>query len=644
MALSGSASKGFARHSLIIEWSATQSIPNNNSTVTAKVYLQSNDQYGAMYAPATNTGSVTVNGVKKNFTATSNLAANQKKLLTTQTFTVGHNADGTKSFSFSTTYNINVTFNGVFYGNQTASGSDTLNTIPRASNIGTISGIHIGSPITIPITRASTSFTHDVSITLGSQTVSTTGATTSATLTPSLASFCGQIPNSQSGTATVKVVTKNGNTVIGTKTRTHVIWVPADVIPNISNITFAERVGGLNTKFGAYVQYKSSVKTTMQGNGAYGSKISQKKITGNGQVANDFELNTSTLNTAGTNKFTYEVTDSRGRKASAIQSINVVPYSEPKITALSVFRCNANGTANNEGTYVKVTYNASIAPVGNKNDKWAKLRWRTGSGAWSEQGFADIDYNLSGSTILTGFSVDNSYELQLVVSDYFVSITKPTTIPSGFTLINYHESGKALAFGGVMERAEGFNVLLDTEFKKPIAVQTNTSGQGDDAIARFKRLDKTLASFLSLDNARKSLKLHMYGSDGIWKSFFEFKENGEFGIQGSQIIETGSNDNGVFIKLYDGTLICYRWGLDTLSPLNIASASLFRTQSTQWVYPMAFTDVPTLSAQVAGNTTFSWVTMGATSATKNSATFSAYSVVSSSSPAKITPLAIGRWK
>lgn len=162
MALSGSAYTSFHRHRLVIEWSATQSVANNNSTVTAKVYLQGMDAYSAINAPATNSGSVTVNGTTRSFTANSNLSAYQKKLLTTQTFTVGHNNDGSKSFSFSTTYNVNATLSGTFHGNKTASGTGVLNNIPRHSSLNAIPTFTIPNNSTFSITRQSSSFTHNL--------------------------------------------------------------------------------------------------------------------------------------------------------------------------------------------------------------------------------------------------------------------------------------------------------------------------------------------------------------------------------------------------------------------------------------------------------------------------------------------------
>lgn len=547
MALSGSASKGFARHSLIIEWSATQSIANNNSTVTAKVYLQSNDQYGAMDAPATNYGSVTVNGVTKSFSATSNLSANQKKLLTTQTFTVGHNADGTKSFSFSVTYNINVTFAGVFYGDQTASGTGTLNTIPRASSITSISGGTLGSPVTVTIARASSSFTHAVGYyrSDGSYGGSWLDVEESLTFTPSINDSI-YITDGASALATIVVDTMSGSRVIGSTRKTFTVTVPEGIKPFISDISITDMTPYFN-KFGGFVQGRSEAKVSMVGNGIYASRIIQKRISGNGRTSNDYNLYTGFLNQAGKNTFDFEVTDSRGRKGLWSSNIDVVPYSTPVAKDIWSYRCNADGTPNNDGTYVKVGYDASISPINNKNDKFFIYRWRTGNGAWTEQALSNKYYDIKGSVVLAGFDLNSSYQLQLLVIDSFVSVIRETTVSTAFTIINIHSGGKGIAFGGVMERAEGLDVLLDTKFKKPITIQTETLGQPDDGVARIKRMNNTLASFISLDSTRESLKLHMYGADGMWKSYFEFYENGNF-LPSGKII----NENKKLLPLLNG--------------------------------------------------------------------------------------------
>ena len=60
------------------------------------------------------------------------------------------------------------------------------------------------------------------------------------------------------------------------------------------------------------------------------------------------------------------VTDSRGRKASASTSITVLDYTPPTVS-LKVERCNADGTSNTEGAYVKAIAIYSISSLNGKN-------------------------------------------------------------------------------------------------------------------------------------------------------------------------------------------------------------------------------------------------------------------------------------
>lgn len=705
MALSGSASKGFARHSLIIEWSATQSIADNNSTVTAKVYLQSNDQYGAMDAPATNYGSVTVNGVTKSFSATSNLSANQKKLLTTQTFTVGHNADGTKSFSFSVTYNINVTFAGVFYGNQTASGTGTLNTIPRASSITSISGGTLGSPVTVTIARASSGFTHKVwyyrpneqYIEVGS------GVGTSLTFTPPI-DDCALLPNATSGTAKVEIGTyQNGTLIGGYVSKVFTVSVPTTLLPTISNVALSELNTSLRNKFGGYVQHKSRVKAVMSASGVYASTISQKKITGNGQTANEFELNTSELQQAGSNVFAFEVTDSRGRKANWNANIDVIAYHDPRVDLITAVRCNADGSFNDEGTFVSVRHNAAIAPVGNKNDKAFKLRWRTKNSAWSEKVLSNANYNLSGTTILSGFSTDYSFELQLVVSDYFKTVEVETEVPTGFSLINVHNDGKGIAFGKVAQDTDHFAVAMRASFEEMVTFDHLTA-TGDAILnyltvasdAEFRAgasfggpidanggfgsrrissganlngytqpgfyhcpLDADANTMTNLPN-KSAFSLFVERHAGVKQTFTIYHPSNSrtwirsmYGdswgpwneVAYTNDISYGGSSNGFYIRFPNGTQICWMNGLTSSRNATAPHGSVFTTNNSQWNYPASFTgNPPAVTIQVDGGVAWSWAALGANMVNTSYCQWIGVSAVSSPYPIKASLVAIGRWK
>ena len=57
------------------------------------------------------------------------------------------------------------------------------------------------------------------------------------------------------------------------------------------------------------------------------------------------------------------VTDSRQMSVSETQSKTLLGYEVPKINSFGVSRCNADGSANDEGEYAKVSYNIEITAL-----------------------------------------------------------------------------------------------------------------------------------------------------------------------------------------------------------------------------------------------------------------------------------------
>ena len=194
-------------YQLKIVWSVdSQSVANNTSSVTAKVQLVSTGASYTINSSATKSGSLTINGTKYTFTFTAALSGNQTKTLFTKTVTVAHNADGTKTCSFSATCGINVTLSGTYYGDIPVSGTGTFNTIARASTISSVTSsvsVNGTNEVTVSITRASSSFTHTVVFSFGtySKTTSSVGTSTSYAIPTS---WLNAIPNATSGTAKVR--------------------------------------------------------------------------------------------------------------------------------------------------------------------------------------------------------------------------------------------------------------------------------------------------------------------------------------------------------------------------------------------------------------------------------------------------------
>ena len=453
-----------------IAWTVdSQSVANNTSTVTAKVQLVSTGSSYTIVSSATKSGSLTINGTAYTFTFSAALSGSQTKTLFTKTVTVAHNADGTKVVAFSATAGINVTLSGTYYGNVTASGNGTFDTIARASTISSVTAsvaVNGTNAVTVAITRASSSFKHVVVFTFGSysQTVNNVDTSTSYAIPTN---WLNAIPNGTSGTAKVTVTTYSGSTKIGSAvSKNFTLTVPATVVPTISGVTLSDGVAGLAAQFGGYVQSKSKLSVQITAAGALSSTIKTYKTVVQGVTFTGASITSGLLMHSGTSTVTITVTDSRGRTATATRSITVIPYVAPKITSFQGFRCLSNGTENYEGTYVNSAVNFTISSVSGKNTSSYKLEYKLQSASTWTSLKSGSGYTLNSNIISTSgaFSVDSSYDIRLTVSDYFTTVTSTFEIPTAFTLLDFNASGKGLAFGKVSEKANAMEIALDVEF------------------------------------------------------------------------------------------------------------------------------------------------------------------------------------
>lgn len=468
MATSGQIQTNTAFGYVRLAWSqSSQNVENNTTTIayTLSIYRSSN-----ISSTAAKNYSITINGVKV-ASGTATIGGSGTKTIKSGTAAITHNADGTKTFSYSFSQQIDITWSGSWIGTVTGSGSETLNTIPRATTP-TISpsNVTFGQILTITLNRASTAFTHTLSYSFGnaSETLAS-GVRTSYSWTVPL-SLASQIPNATSGTGTITCKTYNGSTLIGTKSIAFTLTVPASVVPTISAVNISEAVTDpdIATKFSAYVQSKSKLAVVTTATGAYGSTIQSYKVTikdlSDNLLATYYgsSITTNIISVSGTVKVEVTITDSRGRSASIIQNVAVLTYTPPKITAFTATRSNSDGTENYEGQYVKVTFKLDITPVNDLNDKYYEIVYRQkGATTWQVLTSSTAVYSLDGAYISGAvFSPDYGYDVGLNVYDFFDSAKAERDIPTAFTIMDFRSTGKGIAFGKVSEIDE-MEVALD---------------------------------------------------------------------------------------------------------------------------------------------------------------------------------------
>ncbi|HEL0548255.1 TPA: pilus assembly protein [Streptococcus equi subsp. zooepidemicus] len=464
MAKSGSITTGEKEgRSVTLSWSlSSQSIENNQSTISWAI-TGSGSASGYVMSGGFK---AVINGTTVYSTSTdTRIQLRNGTSVATGTTKITHNADGTKSFSLSVeagvyTYAVSVS----------ASGTHTLDTIPRASTV-SATNANLGSASTITITRASSSFTHTLTYAFGSTTGTIVSKTTSTSYswTPAL-TLASQIPNAVSGTCTITCDTYSGSTKVGTKTCTLTLTVPSSVKPTITSLTATRVDGDVPAAWAIYVQSKS--KATLKINGAagvYGSTISSYSISGGGFSSTASSFTTGFLTSSGTITFTAKVTDSRGRTSDAATvSISVVAYSAPTCSSHLSQRATSSGTVSDDGTYVKGTVTFSYSSCSSKNTVTTATYYKKSSTSlWTN---ASKTFS-SGTAITFGggnISTESSYDVKYTITDAFTTVTILDLVSTAAVLMDFKAGGKGIAIGKVAEKDNTFEVAMLTRHTQEV--------------------------------------------------------------------------------------------------------------------------------------------------------------------------------
>ncbi len=452
----------------------SQSVANNTSNVTVSVRVYRTNTGYTTYG--TGTVYCTINGTQYTEAITSSDKITSSGIvLFSKTLNIAHNADGTKTLTVSA----RITHDQ--FSSSSQSYPQALTTIPRATTPTlSASSVNMGSSITINMPRASSSFDHTLTYKFGSATGtigSDLGTSKAWTVPLSLAS---QIPNGTSGSCTITCKTYNGSTLIGTKTVSFTAKVPASVVPTISSVAVADTNSAYATQFGSLVQGKSKAKFTITASGAYSSTIKTYKTVIEGKTYTGATPTTSVLTGSGNVTATITVTDSRGRTASTTKTFYLIPYSAPSITAFEAVRTDAEGVENYEGTNAKVTVQFAIASASSKNTSSYKMEYKKQADTTWTALKDGTGYTLNTSIITDAvFDGNNAYDIRLTVTDYFGSVVRTTELPTAFTLIDWHSSGRGMSFGKVSEK-EGLEFALPTYFSHAETPSSVTYLQGGE--------------------------------------------------------------------------------------------------------------------------------------------------------------------
>lgn len=434
----------------------SQNIANNTSNVTVKVIAS---WTGGSWNLLQKSGWLKIDGATYNFTNSfnDNETTTGNKTLFTKTVNVTHNSNGSKTLSCSASYT-----SGVSSGTVTASASKVLTTIARESTMTATTGTDLGTEVEITVTRQSPSLTHTITYKCGKATgtICTKSSGTSITWTPPI-SLASQYPTKTSIGIVYTITTYSGSTQIGSpRNNTFGYKVPASVKPSCS-IKVSDAAGHYST-YGAYVQGLSKFSVTVTGKESQGAAIKTYKTTANGATYTAESFTTGTVSSAGTLKISATVTDERGRSGTDTESVTVLAYSAPKISKLSVNRCNKDGTANDQGEWVKVSYAASITSLNSKNTATYTLKHKKTSDSSYTTDVSSTSSS-SGSYIFEADTA-SAYDVEFSVTDKHKTTTKTTSVSTAFTILHFKADGTAISIGKIAELSNVLDIGMQTRF------------------------------------------------------------------------------------------------------------------------------------------------------------------------------------
>lgn len=426
-------------------------------------------------------------------------------------------------------------------GMQSSTASASLSYDSRGETTPSVdkTSVALGESVIITANPYSSGFSHELFYSLdgGKTTTSITtlaAGTTSYTWTVPT-SLATQMTSSTSTAITIVCDTYNGSSKVGSsKTCSFTATVPESYVPTIDSVSITEATAGLASQFGVFIQTRSTLRIVATASGSNGSTISSCSISVGGSTYSGTTVTTGVLNQSGPIGVAVTVTDSRGRTATANETITVYAYASPAITAAIVTRATSEGAASEEGTYALCNYAYSITDVNSKNTHSFKIQYLSGE-AWVDLA-TYTDYEKAGTYLSTlTFSVDSSHQFRFVVSDFFNTYTIERTMDISFALINFGENGHSLAIGMHSPNDSHFDVNLPTRIKQNASAEANLS----------------LESNISLsDLARQTIGKLMYPVGSIYINTTGTNPGAQFGGtweqfgQGRTLIGAGTGNDG----------------------------------------------------------------------------------------------------
>ena len=300
---------------------------------------------------------------------------------------------------------------------------------------------------------------------------------TSKAITPTASKIYPLTPNSNTYKARyILTTTANGKSYTNLKDFTFTVTNSNPTFNNFTyqdtNTTITALTGNNQILVNGYSNVKATISTANKATAknsatmkSYKLLIGTKNTTANYNASADVNMS---INQVNNNVIDLYAIDSRGNSTKVSKTATIKKYSNIKIKSLSATRQNNIGTIttlNFEGEF----WNASFGSVANAITS-CKYKYKTTSSSTWIDGKTTLTYTISGNKITgslniqgdagtDGFSVANSFDIQLILADKLSSATYNIILSSGNPALAIYKNN--VAIGQQYNTSEGSKLQVN---------------------------------------------------------------------------------------------------------------------------------------------------------------------------------------
>ena len=331
--------------------------------------------------------------------------------------------------------------------------------------------------ITINTNRASSSFTHTITLKVGNTTIATytgVGASQEVNIADIDDAILATIPSASSATVDVSCQTFNGNTSIGTKSTSFTANVGSGAKPVFANYTYADTNSTTTAVTGnnqVMISGKSALSVTISsGNKAvaqYSATMAKYTFAISG-ISVEQAYSSSSITKAvgtptvaptelpsGTRDLVVSAIDSRGQNTAVTKQVTIVPYEAPIINATAT---RANGFENTTtisiaGSFSRIELGGTAKNTVNTSSG-VQYRYKAQSsttwGSWTNK-TATVDTS-TGKITVANFTLDldnqQAYDIQIRITDKLETTTASLAVSIGQPAFFVSDDGR-VSVGGM---------------------------------------------------------------------------------------------------------------------------------------------------------------------------------------------------